>query len=154
MKLRRISTMAAALIGVTGAGTASASVTRLCVDGGSSGSQCIWDEFPGQPAWPVSLYPPPYVDTMAYPSPNGSTGMIKDVTTGYCLQLNAAQGYIVVSQPCINDAAERWTNVYVNGRTEFRSVWDPNTCLSANYHYDEIVAQTCVGAWWQGWGTS
>ena len=50
------------------------------------------------------------------------------------------------------DAAQ--TNVYVNGRTEFRSVWDPNTCLSANYHYDEIVAQTCVGAWWQGWGTS
>jgi hypothetical protein len=164
MKLRRISMMAAAgvmaagaLLGATGAGTASASsLPYLCVDGGAQGNRCIFEEGNGSPAALEvrSVLSGDLTQLWGFPAAGGTGEM--ESRSGYCLQLNASGGDTVRTVPCIGDLAEYWTNEYDSAakRTIFISAYDPNLCLSADYNDGIIKADTCVDAWYQEWGSS
>lgn len=164
MRLRRISLMAAAgvmvtgaLIGATGAGTASASnPPYLCVDGGAQGNRCIFENEYGFPAGleVTSVLSQDPTQLWGFPA-NGSTGEIESYS-GYCLQVNASGGDTVRTVPCVGDPAEYWTNEYDPSarRTIFISVYDPNLCLSADYSGGIVKADVCVDAWYQEWGSS
>lgn len=130
--------------------------TRLCVDSTSAGNQCIAEGGQGAEA---DLAAPGYEipeEQWTYPNTNGATGYIESFG-GACLQLDQAGGDVVLAASCVNDTAEKWTNIYdaTNDRTVFVSVYDPNLCLSADYSGGIIKADACSNnGWYQDWGTS
>jgi hypothetical protein len=149
--------VAGALIGATGAGTASAdpaNPTRLCVDSSSQGNRCILEPNALGANALLSALNSGEDEQWVY-ADTDSTWYIESYQAT-CLQVNAAGGYTVRNASCVNDAAEQWTNVYdaTHKRTVFVSVYDPNLCLSADYIDGIVKADPCVNAWYQEWGTS
>jgi hypothetical protein len=136
MKLRRIPVIAATgvmavgtLIGVTGAGAASAS-TALCVSDGSAGNYCA---SAGSSQFGVEMsniyasnwsYPTtPYQNTWYRTGSN--TAYIQEAGTNNCLQLDHGDYNVVKLTPCVGDDADEWVNYYNPNthRTEFISFW-------------------------------
>ncbi len=154
MKLGRFSVLAAlsvlaagSLIGLAGAGTASAaSYTHLCADdqpGDGNGTSpnyldfCADSEF-GLGEYVAMLVPPvSSLTNWTYPNTAGATGAIRQAdNVNYCIQVDASAsdgsgGYLVRGASCVGDSAEQWVNVYNSyyHRTVFESLYDSNLCL-------------------------
>jgi hypothetical protein len=100
-----------------------------------------------------------YDDVWIFPAVNQTDGIFDEYLTNDCLQVNGndeplPDQFEVRIANCNGDAAEMWTNLYINERTVFMSVWDPNLCLTADYSDNTVRAEACVDAWYQEWGTS
>lgn len=157
MKPGRTSAMAAAgvmalgtLIGVTGAGTASAaSYTHLCSDdqpGLGDVTYTPYENYCADSALGVDDYvlaDAPSTTSLTnwtYPNTVGATGAIRQAdNVNYCIQVDASApdglgGYYVRGASCVGDSAEEWTNVYNSyyGRTVFESLYNSGLCLAVN----------------------
>ena len=137
-----------------GAGT----TTNLCVDNASENNMCILGGLNNnQGQAQLTNEEDIITENFAYPDTEFATTPIQSYSGGNCLQLNVAGGYTVRLAPCVNDAAEEWTNIYDStyDRTEFVSYYDPSLCLSANYSQGILMADPCSNnGWYQQWGTS
>jgi hypothetical protein len=166
MKLGRMSTIAAAcvmavgtLIGVVGAGTASASGdSPLCTAeaNGSQYSVCAY----GDGSNPVEMNLPLSTTTnWIYPNVSGTHTPIKQVGTDLCMQLDHNAGNVVIEATCNGASYQDWKNQYVSGTrsTMFFSEWNINTsplCLSYDIDGGNILAaDPCTfdttDAWYQ-----
>ena len=165
MKPGRTSTMAAAvvlvlgaLIGITGASTASAAAwSHLCVER-SGESICANSNGSGQPIQMLDIVTTnPHTTNWLYPASDGVSGVISQANVNLCMQVDAADNWIVRGAACVGDTAEEWTNHYVVdngvGRTEFRSVWaDDNYggawCLAwvDSVYASQAYVQSCDGS--------
>lgn len=172
MKPGRISTAAVAgvlalgaLFGIGSAGpAAAASYTHLCVDNNGE-SLCAYANGSEQPV--KVIYEPATgssTTNWVYPNGNGASGTISQADTSLCMQINHLGGDVVREAPCSDGGTpETWINKYVDGRTEFLSVWadqyykEPE-CLTwvDNLVVSEAYVLPCAdyGSAYNGWGTS
>lgn len=173
VKLRRIAAIAAAcamavgaLIGVTGAGTASADPNtpyRLCVHDPNGDYRCAYNYDPGVnaglQAWAFTESDDPG-SLWTYPIDENSGYIESDQFT--CLQINAPSDDVRTAT-CVGDSAEEWYNYYDpnTGRTVFISEYNGDLCLSADYNDNILKADPCIYAtegpsqnWYQEWGSS
>lgn len=150
--------------GISSAGpAAAASYTHLCVDRKGE-SLCAWANGSEQPVGVI--YEPATgssTTNWVHPTTNGATGSISQANTSLCMQINHNGGNVVREAPCDGGTPELWTNKYVNGRTEFLSVWADNYyggqwCLTweDNLNGSEAYVDPCAdySAAYNGWGTS
>jgi hypothetical protein len=177
MKLGRLSAIAVAgvmavspLVGVAGAGTASAALmvpTRLCIDSTTVGNVCLYNSgtVGNRAFW--SAQQSPQVE-WTYPNSDGATGAIVS-SSNTCLQINASDSNFVRYATCNGDDAEKWINWYNpdTGRTEFVSYWavfdssDGFLCMSEDYNGGNryVKADPCspgggTNYWYQQFGTT
>jgi hypothetical protein len=134
------------------------STTLLCVDNASENNRCILGGLNNNLGDAQLTNEEDIItERFAYPDTEFATGVIQSYSGGSCLQLNADGGDTVRLAPCVNDAAEQWTNIYnaTYDRTEFVSYYDPSLCLSADYDDGILKADPCSNnGWYQAWGTS
>jgi hypothetical protein len=74
-----------------------------------------------------------------YPRTVGAIGTIKQANVNLCMQLDAADNYLVRGAPCVGDFAEEWINKYdsFTHSTQFESYWallqyGADYCMQAN----------------------
>jgi hypothetical protein len=177
MKLGRLSAMATAgvmavgaLVGLAGAGTASAALmvpTRLCIDSTTDGNVCLYNSGTvGNTAF-WSAQQSPQVE-WTYPNSDGAIGAIVS-SSNTCLQINASDSDFVRYATCNGDDAEKWINRHnpITGRTELVSYWSEFDssgsllCMSEDYNGGNrlVKADPCIPAggtnyWYQQFGTS
>jgi hypothetical protein len=158
-------TILGALFAISSAGpAAAASYTHLCVDR-SGESLCAYAHGSEQPI--AVIYEPATgssTTNWVYPRTSGASGTISQANTGLCMQINHNGGDVVREAPCSDGGTpEAWKNMYVNGRTEFLSVWADDYyggqwCLTwvDNLSVSETYVLPCAdnGAAYNGWGTS
>jgi hypothetical protein len=133
------SLMAAAAIGVMGAGTASASTTaaHLCVEfGGYDITDCAYAQGPKR----TLMSPLQTTKSMTnWYYPTSGYGQFRQANTDVCMQLDAADGNIVIEATCRKasgttkvPAYQLWEPVATSdkGGFEYRSEWNTTVCLT------------------------
>jgi hypothetical protein len=150
------STLTAAVIGLAGAGAASASSTSdLCVVKPVPGTAtyCVWAQ--GLSKQAILKAKAVSVTNWVYPTGNGYRE-IYQAHTNLCLQLDAAAHNAVIEGPCIGAKYQEWE--ITGGFTQFHSEYNTHLCLSMNASTKNktragtLYAATCgsrSSAWYQ-----